>query len=298
MSAGHEASPQPIATIEPDIAAGPNEPTRLDGHRFVLYGDCCSGRPGKPNERVFAAINAAIGRLNPAPEFIVFAGDAIWGATDDIDELRHQWKHFTEREMAWATNAGTPVYNCTSNHDTAGATHEKVWYETFPHLPQNGPADQIGLSYWVRRGDLLLVFVNTSFSGLGGYGHVEHEWLDRVLAQNADARHKLVVGHHPVHPVNGYDEYPLWAIVPDEGRAFWDVLVRHGVAAYLCSHIIAFDVQVHDGVQQILTGGAGTNHGLGGFMGGDTAYHHFVQVAIDSAGLRYQVIDVDGKRRQ
>ena len=40
---------------------------------------------------------------------------------------------------------------------------------------------QDGLSYWVRRGDLLVVFVHTAWYGLGGEGHVETEWLRRVL---------------------------------------------------------------------------------------------------------------------
>jgi hypothetical protein len=287
-------SSEPARLDEPE---GPKEPAGLHGHQFVLYGDCCSGRPNEPNERTFAAINSAIERFSPAPEFVVFAGDAIWGAPNEPDELRRQWRHFTERETAWATKAGMPVYHCTSNHDTYDRLHEEVWREVFRSVPDNGPPDQLGLSYWIRRGDLLLVFVNTSFSGLGGYGHVEHTWLESVLRENADAAHKLVVGHHPVHPVNGYDEHPLWCIVPEEGRAFWKVLVRHGVAAYLCSHIIAFDVQVHDGVPQVLTGGAGTEYGPGGFMGGDTSYHHFVEIAIDDSGVRYQVIDTAGRTR-
>src|SRR5262249_31140051 len=87
-------------------------------------------------------------------------------------------------------------------------------------------------------------------------------------------------------------------VVPEQGEAFWSVLVRHGVAAYLCSHIIAFDVQVHQDVLQITTGGAGTEAGPGGFMPGATEYLHLVQMACDHQGLRYQVLDTVGELRE
>jgi len=153
----------------------------------------------------------------------------------------------------------------------------------------------------VRRGALLLVCINTNYSGIGGHGHVEHQWLDQVLGQHHDAKYKLVTGHFPIFPVNGYDLYPRWRVVPDEGRSFWEVLVKHRVLAYLCSHIIAFDVQLHEGVLQLCTGGAGTEAGPSAAklaMPGTTEFLHIVQMALDSSGLRSQVIDTSGRRRE
>ena len=279
----------PIPGLVPD---GPG------GHQFVVYGDCCSGSPGTAHEGNFAANNAVIAALEPAPELIVLAGDAIMAMTDDPEEIRRQWRYFLDTEMVWAANRGTPVLHSTSNHNTYNKLHEDIWREFFPDLPDNGPSDQKGLSYWVRHDNMLLVFVNTSFSGFGEYGHVECSWLDEVLADQADAAIRLVIGHHPVHPANGYDRYPLWRIVPEEGRRFWDVLVRRGVAAYLCSHVIAFDVQVHQGVLQILTGGAGTEYGPGGLMPATHEYHHCVQLAVDPGRIQYQVLDLEGRRRE
>jgi hypothetical protein len=199
--------------------------------------------------------------------------------------------------MAWL-DRDIPIYHTTSNHNTYDIDSEKIWREVFPAIPRNGPPGQEGLSYYVRQGNLLLVCVNTAFSGLGGSGHVESEWLDRVLTDHGDAAYKFVAGHHPIHAVNGYARYPGWRVVPNQGDAFWRVLVKHQVVAYLCSHIIAFDVQVHDGVLQITSGGAGTVFGPGGFMPGQTEYLHCVQMAIDSQGLRYQVLGTDGMSRE
>jgi hypothetical protein len=146
----------------------------------------------------------------------------------------------------------------------------------------------------VRRGDLLMVFVNTLWSGLGGEGHVELAWLEATLRDHRDARHKLVLGHHPVFPINGFTGTYQREIGHEYARPFWDILVNENVLAYLCSHILAFDVQAHSGVLQICTAGAGTAHR----MPEGVEYLHCVQAALDEEGLRYQVLDTDGAVRE
>lgn len=267
---------------------------RGPGHQFVFYGDACSGVAGALHERTFASVNATVRRLTPAPEFILFLGDEIAGYTADADSLRRQWRHWLDAEMGWLDHRATPMWHTTSNHATYDAMSEDVFREVHDHLPRNGPPGQEGLSYWVRRGDLLLVFVHTLWTGLGGEGHVETDWLRDVLGQHADARHKIVAGHHPVHPVNGFAGAYQRDIGPEHATAFWNVLSENGVLAYLCGHILAFDVQVHRGVLQICTAGAGTAHR----MPEGIEYLHAVQAALDDAGLRYQVLDAEGVIRE
>jgi hypothetical protein len=264
------------------------------GHHFVVYGDSCSGVPGAPHEKTLAAVNAAVRALDPPPQFVLFTGDEIAGLTPDHDALRAQWRHWLDREMGWLDRSGTPLWQTTSNHATWDRMSETVFRDVLDHLPRNGPPGQEGLSYWVRRDDLLLVFVHTLWSGLGGEGYVETKWLREVLERHADARHKLVLGHHPVHPVNGFSGPYQREIGPEHASAFWDALVDNGVLAYLCGHILAFDVQVHRGVLQVCTAGAGTAHR----MPEGVEYLHFVQAALDASGLRYQVIDVEGTARE
>src|SRR5580658_6587709 len=178
-------------------------PRDATGEQFVCYGDCCSGVPGADFERHFAAVNAALRRLHPAPSLIVCAGDEIMGMTRDYSALREQWRYWQDHEMAWLDRSACPIYHVPSNHSTYDAQSEAVWREAHPEVPDNGPPGQAGLSYFVRRGDLLMAFVDTSFSGLGGNGHVEHTWLNEILLANADAHYKIVVGHYPAHAVNG-----------------------------------------------------------------------------------------------
>ncbi|QIG94323.1 MULTISPECIES: metallophosphoesterase family protein [unclassified Bradyrhizobium] len=266
---------------------------RHSGHQFVLYADSCSGVAGALHERTFASVNDVVRRLHPRPEFILFPGDEIIGLTADAGALRAQWRHWLDTEMSWLDRREVPMWHTTGNHTTYDAMSEAVFREVLK-LPHNGPSGQEGLSYWVRRDDLLMVFVHTLWSGLGGEGHVETDWLEAVLAQHGDARHKLVLGHHPVFPINGYSGAYQREIGHEYSARFWDILVRADVTAYLCSHILAFDVQVHRGVLQLCTAGAGTAHR----MPEGVEYLHCVQAALDQSGLRYQVLDTEGVVRE
>lgn len=266
---------------------------RGGGHQFLLYGDSCSGVPNALHQTTFASVNAVAQRLHPQPEFILFPGDEIIGLVPDAATLRAQWRYWLDTEMAWLNRTTTPIWHTTGNHTTYDAMSEAVFRDVL-RLPGNGPPEQTGLSYFVRRGDLLLVFVNTLWSGLGGEGHVETQWLERTLQEHADARHKLVLGHHPVFPVNGFSGPYQREIGAEHAGPLWHILVKEKVLAYLCSHILAFDVQVHRGVLQICTAGAGTAHR----MPEDVEYLHCVQVAIDERGLRYQVLDTEGVVRE
>lgn len=263
-----------------------------EGHQFVLYGDSCSGIPGGAHEEAFARVNAVVRRLVPEPEFLLFTGDEIAGLTADAQELRAQWQHWLTNEMGWLAR-GVPLWHATGNHTTYDAMSEGIFRNVLK-LPCNGPIGQEGLSYFIRRGSLLIVFVHTLCSDLGGEGYVETRWLREVLGKHADAGDRLVVGHHPVFPVNGYSGPYQRQVAPEVAGDFWDALVDGGVRAYLCSHILAFDVQVHRGVLQICSAGAGNT----GHMPEGEEYLHCVQMVLDDAGLSYQVLDAAGRVRE
>ncbi len=267
---------------------------KTGGRQFVVYGDSCSGVAGARHEGTFGQVNDMIRALDTPPQFICFPGDEIMGLTTDAAELRRQWKYFFEREMDWLDRAAIPLYHTSGNHTVYDRMSENVFRDVMAHLPQNGPPDQRLLSYFVRDGDLLIVFVNTMWSAGGGEGTVETEWLEKTLTQHHAARHKLVCGHHPVWAVNGYYGDYQRQIERQNGKRFWDVLLRHDVLAYFCSHILAFDVQVQRGVLQICTAGAGTARR----MPAEHEYLHFVQAALDQDGLRYQVLDHSGRLRE
>ena len=216
------------------------------------------------------------------------------GLVSDEAALRAQWRYWLDVEMAWLDRSATPLFNATGNHMTYDAMSARVFCEALAHLPGGGAPGQEGLSYALRWGELLMVFVHTLAAERGGKGHVEADWLRRTLEAHADARWRLVVGHHPVFPVNGYAGPHQRTICPEDAGPFWAALRNHGVTAYLCSHILAFDVQCHGGVLQITSAGAGRVHR----MPEGVEYLHCVQMALDGMGLRLQVIDDEGWVRE
>ena len=285
-------------------------PRSGNGFQFVAYGDCCIGppEPGRGHEEHLAAIHRGIHRLEPKPEFVCFLGNLIWGLTkehgpnDDGDSLSDEWATKLSGEMKPLTDLGVPVFRIPGNHDTMTPISETVWRKVFPEISKNGPEGQEGLSWYERHEDILIIGISVYATAMGSPftmmgGRVDYAWVDRVLSEHADAKYRLVLGHSPVHLVNGYNA-PKWTMLPEFGEPFWNVLAKHGVTAYLCSHVIAFDFQVHQGVPQITAGGAGTNSGPGGCMPAPAEYHHSVQMAVDEFGLRGQALDMDGTARE
>jgi hypothetical protein len=139
------------------------------GHQFLLYGDSCSGVPNALHERTFASVNAVVRRLRPQPEFVLFSGDEIIGLVPDPEALRAQWRYWLDKEMAWLDRTKMPMWHTTRNHTTYDEMSEGVFREIL-RLPKNGPPAQEGLSYWVLRNDLLMVFVHTLWTGLDWTG--------------------------------------------------------------------------------------------------------------------------------
>ncbi len=277
---------------QPDGPLAVLRPRDASGCQFLCYGDSCSGVAGSLHAENLARVNAIASRLSPSPEFVVFLGDEIAGLTRDITSLRSQWRTWLDREMSWLTNSSIPLYHVASNHTTYDDASERVFREVLSHLPRNGPPGQEGFTYFVRHANLLLVFVNTSNSAAGGDGWVETAWLERILSEHASVPYKFVFGHQPVFAVNGCSGEFMRELAPEVGRRFWDTLVRHRVVGYICSHLLAFDVQVHQGVLQVLSAGAGTAHLL------PNEYFHCVQMAIDTDAFRYQVLDSTGIVRE
>ncbi|MEJ0037802.1 MAG: hypothetical protein WDO68_17290 [Gammaproteobacteria bacterium] len=262
----------------------PRDPS---GHQFVLYSDCTVTGKNTRSTDALNGISQVIQRLDPQPQFIAFPGDAV-GAGGNANE----WEFFLE-QMAWVRKRGIPLYQSTSNHNAHNFQAEANFRKYHPDLPMNGPGDQQGLAYWLRRGNLLYISVHHPVPNENyrpGFDFGDLAWVDDVLARNADAAYKLVAGHYPVFRINGYTGMSI----PHESREpFWSVLRKHHVNAYLTSHVLAFDVQVRDGILQICSGGAGPN-----VMPAETEGTHAVQIALDRQGVRYQVLNLEGNVRE
>ena len=149
------------------------------GTQFVAYGDCCVGppQPGRGHEEHLAAVHEVMGRLEPGPDFVCFLGDMIWGITADNAPpdpavLRGEWDRALSGPMRPLSDLDVPVYRIAGNHDTFDTISEGVWREVFPDLPANGPSGQEGLSYFVRRGHVLIIALDVYATAMGGLSPV------------------------------------------------------------------------------------------------------------------------------
>lgn len=238
----------------------------------------------------FRKILSILKQKSPNVDFITFLGDHVWGYTKDKPLLEIQWQEWL-KDFKILENY--KVYHTTGNHTAYDEMSTAVYKDIFPDIPQNGPVNQKGLSYYERRGEVLLVFINTAFQDNQKEGKVNYTWVDKVLTENSDAKVKLVFGHHPAHHVNGYT-ISGWRIWDEYAKPFWEVLVKHNVKAYICSHIIAFDIQVHQGVLQITSAGAGFPY----MYPPQTEYLHYTEAFVNKSQFRLQTIGEDGNIRE
>jgi hypothetical protein len=261
-------------------------------HRFVLWADSpMYGTPLGYHKENFEALVAQVARLTTALDFIIFTGDHVWGYNaKTVEALKAQWRAWFE---SYKPLANLPTYHTTGNHTVHSEMSSQVFREMCPVL-QNGPVAEKGLAYYVRRGNLLLIFahVGKRLSTSNNDNTVDCEWVDKVLTEHKDATNKLVCGHYPAFSVGQRLDSEYDRIWTAYAKSFWNVLVKHKVIAYLCAHKTFFDVQVHDGVLQLCSAGAGFP------MQEPVEYNHFTDIILNEKGLKWRTIDKKGSVRE
>jgi hypothetical protein len=184
------AAPEPISAPAPQ---GPAPwtglaPLREEGEfRFVVVTD----RTGNHRDGVF---EEAMPRINLVrPEFVVSVGDLIEGYTEDPAVLDREWD---EIEAA-VGRLQMPFFYAPGNHDMSNAVMAEAWRARF------GPS----YYHFVYR-DVLFLVLNSELFGMvhdprtplpGPWSQAEQmAWVERVLAEQAQARWTFVFLHQPL----------------------------------------------------------------------------------------------------
>ncbi|MCP3918947.1 MAG: hypothetical protein GY711_25655 [bacterium] len=208
-----------------------------------------------------------------APEFVAVAGDLVmgrWWSEELIAE------HAPRRYGAWTERMkahGLRYYTALGDHEigdnpwpperAALVPHFKAAFRDHLGMPRNGPPGMEGTAFWWRHANALFVAVDVFEPTDGGpQGRINAQvtgaqlaWLRDVLARNADARHKIVMGHTPI--LGPLRQWSSSGLMLDGGRdsPLWRTMVEHGVDLYLCGEVHAINCHRRDGVQQIAHGG-------------------------------------------
>lgn len=248
------------------------------------------------------------------PAFVLNTGDLVKEG-QEVD----QWEVFLGDTSPGA--AYVPFFPSMGNHDDDSVQGDDALYNmvfALPHNEETGTED----FYWFTYGDAIFVALSTvSYEGGGAPYQQQAEWLDRVLTEQPKPW-KIVFFHHP--PYTGYvDLFGLDVNHPPnekgQNEALGPIFDKHHVDLVFNGHNHFYQrfqplqyssANPEEGIPRedpaegtiyAITGGAGAlTYAIDLYMWGLCAFtpgaavcngkHHYVQVEIDGATLRYTAL--------
>ncbi len=212
------------------------------------------------------------------PDFLVVAGDLVMGEWDgpewnDKDSIAKYANRYYSAWINRMNDFGLKFYTTIGDHeigDNDWTTQKrfdavkfyKQEFAKYLQMPENGPEHMKGTAFWWRHNNVLFISVDVFEEGKSRNGLIklgvsgdQLSWLKRILEENADVDHKIVVGHAPIlGPVRKWSSS---ALMISEGRdsELWQTMKEHNVDAFLCGEVHAITCTERDGIMQIAHGG-------------------------------------------
>lgn len=224
---------------------------------FAVFSDCQPGdAPFSPVMQAFARDMAAV-----RPSFVVGCGDYINGSSSET-RVRQQWQGFFTA-MAPLREAGIRLAPAPGNHDILGSRRNLAIFEEY-----------FGNSYRsFNAGPYHFIVLNSEVPGQAGRIAGEQvAWLKSDLARHRQATLTFVALHRPLFPVGVHigesmDEHPR------DRDALHALFAAEGVDVVFSGHEHLFSRHQRDGVDYVITGGAGGPLYARAARGG---FHHYV----------------------
>jgi len=198
------------------------------------------------------------------------------------------------------------------NHDTNAAATAVAWRrEEFDTghgvrkplkdvVKNGGPPGCVETTYSFDFGSAHIVVLNEYYNGstdAGTGGNIVPgllQWTEADLAANTKP-FVFVFGHEPAFAQKRHIGDSLDAH-PSSRDAFWSLLVRHKVKAFISGHIHFYYNELHDGVYQISDGNAGAFYRVSDGNAGDERGQTYLDVIVgpDDARVKVWQNDSDG----
>jgi len=257
----------------------PNIKSNSEEWTFVSMPDFLNVDCDYPQEGWEDALNYILNTVKEEnPDFLVVAGDIVMGEWDDPEwnDKDTIAKYANRYYSAWKNRMdhhGLKYYTTIGDHevgDNAWLTPQRldavrIYKEEFARhmkMPDNGPEHMKGTAFWWKHKNVLFVSVDVFEEGKSRQGLIrtgvtgkQLEWLERILDENAEVDHKIVVGHVPVlGPVR---KWSSGGLMLEQGRdsEFWQTMKKHNVDTYLCGEVHAITCKERDGIMQVAHGG-------------------------------------------
>ena len=237
--------------------------------RFTSVPDIFNWNIGNPQPGWEETIGWFFDRLQQdGPDFTLNAGDIMdarwWDDAEQVQrETEKYWggfkRRFDERGMTLYLAPGDHEYGDDGGlkkGDIARAFGKQ--FSRQMEMPRNGPVGHVGRSFSVRKGNLLIITLDT-FEDAGDHfsytvGEEQLAWLEEVFTSNSDAEFILVQGHLPiVGPVRSKNSSASM-LTGGTDSGLWKLMIKYGVDVYLCGEHHRITVKKRDGIWQIVHG--------------------------------------------
>lgn len=202
------------------------------------------------------------------PDFTLNAGDIMdarwWNDAEQVKKKTDEYwggflKRFSDRDMTVYVAPGDHEYGDDgglAKGDIARAFGKQ--FTDIMGMPRNGPANHLGRAFFVRKGNLLIVTLDT-FEDAGPkfaytVGKEQLDWMDKILTDHKDAEFVIVQGHLPVAgPVKSKNSSASM-LNGGTNSGLWKLMVKHKVDVYLCGEHHRITTIKRDGIWQVVHG--------------------------------------------
>jgi 3',5'-cyclic AMP phosphodiesterase CpdA len=249
-----------LPTEPPDVEATPTVTPTLtvtpsSAGPVLCFAVCGDSRN---NPAVYRRVLDSV--MAGASEFLLNTGDLVNEGTEA------QWQGFQETMAGFAL----PFYPVPGNHD--GLDGELDGYLAYSGAP--------AAHYSFDRGTVHFTLAD---SHNGGISAAELTWLREDLSATSQPL-KMVVLHHPPFDPDGTDWIMAYGAEP-----FMDLMAEQGVDYVFAGHIHAYARGERDGVEYIITGGAGAplyskDH--------PQSFHHYLEVTVQGEEVTVEIVKI------
>jgi len=245
-------------------------PASQPDFEFVDMGDCRPSGPGQPPTQTFVEELKEIGYIHP--DFVICNGDLVYGEDDTLDQYNTELTEIQKLVDALSV----PFMNVPGNHEIS--EHQEF---------QEAYAKRMGAIHGsFDYGGWRFVGVCTDeFGSADKISDSQMEWIRQTVDGSEPT---LVFMHRPIFARSGVDE--AGATLAD-GTELHDLFKSHNVKGVFESHDHVFNLQNHDGIQYVITGGAGAPLDAPPQDGG---FFHYLIIKVSGGQMSMEVIPLDG----
>lgn len=253
-----------------DSVEKPPEGTKLF---FNVFGDSTNGEIYY-TDLITKALTAGIADLN------LHVGDQISNPEHYVE-----WPY--TKSLSSRLEYKSTFYVTIGNHDVNDAESLNQMRRFYPVIPEEG-------YYSFVKGDVFFIVLNSEEIGTPGtLTATQLTWIEDQLSSASALHSDSIVAaiHQPPFPQNKHikDRLANW-------NDLHQLFVTYGVDVVFSGHEHNFTHTVQDGIDYIITGGAGSK--LSELGNGEEPYYHYTQVSVLSDRFFIRIIDLYGRTRE